>query len=834
MNFEELKGKIQEDVTALEQATNRLELLIQFLSEKYNDSALHYLNIEFFIQETASIRNELFVLDDFCQLHSLAKPFNLQDYSGLDLPSDPILLSDGSEQTNTSTQNVGYTDEEIRLLSPLSNYLYSLLSDIREHQYQLSNSFTSLTYPILSSLGQTVQDYPENMKLTDFINESGVDVNALDFQLLSSDEVNKLYGFITISYNPEDQDLSSPETPKKTDVIQEDIIRPFGRNISQMTADYTKLWDERRILIDLIQNHLPLDSGGKNTILQFHVVEGTHKEGWYDISEIGGFTDQEIDGFQIIDDGVGYQKEYLYYYASNKSEESAGKFGEGLKVALGAALARGCKVEVQSHYEPEAGSQNEPLDWSATEELAESGAIRPIIVDYREGADIKKGSLTRVMNINPAFVRQLRNIRESVLYFHPSKPVAETMYGSILELEPADIMQASGRVYVKGLLWPDNKDTIFSYNFTHLDVKNRDRLCLERWSELIPAIESVLSDLSDKKVIKQILQTISNYSSTEREYAELSAVIFHDYNIYHPDILQAWLESFKEVFGERACVIARNSSNPAACDYARHMGLIPIVLPNSWALALSRVRGKDGEKILSYEEEHDSAIRNAVPVPANEITEDEKIVVDWLLHDIVTLLPHENGKPRISNIEIYDYPKDYFGSKAAGFAKLGDTIHICRDTFTNIFDLLHVVFHESGHAYTGAGDPDKEFRDFLSRVLAIQAANNVLGPERLSQIRSLSRFATRPEPSAMEEFFYDAFKPFQDPYTFQFLSKTDSTPSELGPFAKLLSEMGYGSKMDELKRDIDSFISRLEGKGYNLEQITRVLEMRKREVNPEE
>ncbi len=35
-----------------------------------------------------------------------------------------------------------------------------------------------------------------------------------------------------------------------------------------------------------------------------------------------------------------------------------------------------------------------------------------------------------------------------------------------------------------------------------------------------------------------------------------------------------------------------------------------------------------------------------------------------------------------------------------------------------IIEAGHVFFHEATHAETGAGDPDKEFRDYLSRLLS--------------------------------------------------------------------------------------------------------------------
>lgn len=65
---------------------------------------------------------------------------------------------------------------------------------------------------------------------------------------------------------------------------------------TSLTLDYGKdIWNEERIMLDAIQNHLPQDAEGGNIYLRFKTTEGI----WHDFSYLSDFTNDQIDTIKI-------------------------------------------------------------------------------------------------------------------------------------------------------------------------------------------------------------------------------------------------------------------------------------------------------------------------------------------------------------------------------------------------------------------------------------------------------------------------------------------------------------------------------------------------------
>ncbi len=776
-----------------------------------------------------------------------------------DVPDVPDSLKSGKSPSTLRRMRKAITGEslsknELNDLKPLRGFLEQTYSELFNMYYGLLDSVRVLTDAIDEQVGLPRTRYQFDVPLDEFVRKSGVDVESMSFGSEVSD-ITDIPDASDDSYIAEPQDSIVELSPEQVfdfqytvgDSMSSDFEEqlssftiPFGEHLTQLTGDYASRWDEKRILIDLVQNHLPSDSKGTRAWIQFHTTDGS---GWHDLSEIEKYPDYIIDGFQIQDDGVGYPKENVFILNSSKDDESAGKFGEGLKIALAAALNLGCDVEVQSSYQPDEGNGDVPYQWRANEVLEESTLrgkkISTVKLNLLEGAEISRGSLTRIMNITPQFAHELREIGNSVLYFRDdSIPIlAETPTAEILDMPDLDEIYSRGTVFVKGLLIPDFKDTIISYNFRELDIKDHDRKTLTR-DEAKKAIENVLSHCKDKELIKKLLLMGSRRNDYYYPYPlEFDAEIFNDFEEYDPEVMTAWYEAFIETFGENACAIDPYV-DPNEAEKAKHLSLEPIILPEAWVNALRKIHGPNGERIKTYEWELESSIDSSIMLSEDELSDDEKLVRDWILRDIVTLLPYEDGKPRIRNINIYKYPDDYFGTKAAGYASMGDTINICRESFSNVLCLLHVVFHESAHAYTGAEDPAKDFRDFLSRALAVQVANSEFSQQDIAQISSLSAIDFRKRQHSAE--ISNTHLEEENP-----LSDTSSTASEilgeLPVLARILRMAGKDQQYDEerakLERIKGAIFEVMKQNGIPVESYHAILEQlqsSEQPNNPEE
>jgi hypothetical protein len=105
------------------------------------------------------------------------------------------------------------------------------------------------------------------------------------------------------------------------------------------------VWEEERIILDAVQNHLPHDSGGSSTGLRFKTKDGQ----WHLFRDLADTSDEDIELIKITDNGRGYDHRMLGFTLSDKeSTEASGKFGEGLKMLSLAALRKGMSMRLSS------------------------------------------------------------------------------------------------------------------------------------------------------------------------------------------------------------------------------------------------------------------------------------------------------------------------------------------------------------------------------------------------------------------------------------------------------------------------------------------------------
>ena len=411
--------------------------------------------------------------------------------------------------------------------------------------------------------------------------------------------------------------------------------------------------------------------------------------------------------------------------------ESSGKWGEGLKMLSAAALREGVQMELRSGEWlaiPEVKSEilNEGKDNERTVDRLVFSVKRRVKKDSRvlEDGDNPKysdygytkdneASSTTFINPTPELLAEFRNIGENILYFSPKVPIAST--------EKSDVLATTGgRLYVKNVLIPGDHGIKYTYHLKDFDIQTRDRDTIKVES-MKDAISEILGNTDSSELISEFL---SNAVASVNEPNPDEFLEFQTHFLPNDDSADKWIKVFKNKFGDKTCIRSANNLDFDAYHQAQHMGLDMITLPSAVANALIRIEGKNGERIISYEEALNEALSNVISLKEEVLTDKEKQIVSHLYkYNELLNLAGLTQNP-IKQINVYEYPMEYKGIAAAGFASKGNTININRETINaGILEAGDVFFHEATHAVTGAKDAEKGFRDYLTGLLSCIAAS---------------------------------------------------------------------------------------------------------------
>ena len=161
-------------------------------------------------------------------------------------------------------------------------------------------------------------------------------------------QINEMFNTLRALY------VELKKASDKVDAIYEKRIdeEPSGNLLlervigTSIRDDYRhEAWDsDLRLALDGLQNHLPKDSNGTKCYIQFLVDNK-----WVDI-ETAKQNRDKIKEVRFVDNGAGFFIDNLIFLGSNKTSEddSAGQFGEGLKLIAKEATAKGYDMEIQS------------------------------------------------------------------------------------------------------------------------------------------------------------------------------------------------------------------------------------------------------------------------------------------------------------------------------------------------------------------------------------------------------------------------------------------------------------------------------------------------------
>jgi hypothetical protein len=453
---------------------------------------------------------------------------------------------------------------------------------------------------------------------------------------------------------------------------------------TSISLDYrAKAWGELRIFLDGVSNHLPEDSGGTSTKIEYLVDSSDNSElEWINPDE-KNFGGKKVRAIRISDDGRGYALEKLKFLKSDKSENSVGQFGEGLKMLSAACLREGINIKFSSR------------DWLAMpikdNEVIDDKDVGILAFSAVRGVEKRVGSTTTIFSPSDDMVRLFNSKSMYFLQFSTDMfPLHETEHGSILESYD-DRYRPQKNVYVKNVFLCGQPGMLFNYNLmTNKISPDRDNIDT---NVLKKEIGKLLGSCVDKRVISAFLRK----AATQEYFFEKEI----DFKI-EEGAKEAWVKTFKEIFGENAVL----STEDPSIDYdARHTGYELVNMDSNLKkiLKMAGVRNSNDVVFRTYDTDE-------VLVSALNQSEKENLALTKLIDKLY-------GVDYSRTIKIYSRHKDG-SSEPLPPAFWDGAVHISRQMLLTPLSIIEVYEHEIGHAITGASDPDDRFRAFFEVHLA--------------------------------------------------------------------------------------------------------------------
>lgn len=423
-------------------------------------------------------------------------------------------------------------------------------------------------------------------------------------------------------------------------------VTPSGNIIDRQEGapgiidDYrSKNWGIDRICLDGFQNHLPHDSKGENSFLQFLVGDK-----WMDCEEAKLHRD-EITKVKFADDGVGFDYTNLYYLHSNKSDDSksAGQFGEGLKLISMAAVNLGLGMEIQSrNWIAHVEGEDVNLVNNLSDNKEETHKKLVYKVDVYDGEPIK-GSRTIFNTPSKEFIDYALKLPEYVL------PLSKKNYEFIGDECSIVSTDVPGRLFVKGI-YVKNTNSFFSYNFDEAEL-TPDRNDFNHFNPDSIINNMIRYDLDDPEIIKSVIANLievwkDSNDAYKKDYWEIESndkrkadEIVSQYmssKMENERGARIWREAFEEVSGitlakkqgEEKPKIAIKTDYEIPEYLEKNIQQYNLIkLPKAWADYFIKIGIPSDKDILP--EYIEDKVYTSIPLEYGEgLWESKKIVID--------------------------------------------------------------------------------------------------------------------------------------------------------------------------------------------------------------
>ncbi len=439
---------------------------------------------------------------------------------------------------------------------------------------------------------------------------------------------------------------------------------------NSITVESSAHWGADRIVVDMLQNHQPGDSGGTDFQIKYLIDDV-----WIPHEEINGQV-MKAKAVAITDDGRGYDYRKLGLEFSDKPENNddsfdsgaAGRFGEGLKRLCAATVGNGngSRVLLQSrNWIAEARIERVVAD-----ELTGKTAGQLVFSVDLDGSNTD-GSVTMIWDPPKDILACLSRADKKVLLIRRKVDNTPPLFRNDKHGEILATNEGEPRsVYSKGLHVTDDYSDRLLYSYNLNVVLNRDRDHIKEW-ELNNALGVLLRSLDDKEVIKKLLHDIAEIGegngddNCHTDLLESGALYWKEGNNgsasggLRPEHPELWVDAFRELFGDKA--VACGLYNVKQARVAELAGYRPILLPDGAYRFLGVCGVKKAEDIhndvdifiLSDENECTGITGRTVETPITLRYRAKKWDITRALLDIWSNhVPSDSGGKRI-DVEVY-------------------------------------------------------------------------------------------------------------------------------------------------------------------------------------
>ncbi len=217
------------------------------------------------------------------------------------------------------------------------------------------------------------------------------------------------------------------------------------------------------------------------------------------------------EGIVIKDKGKGLKPEHFIYQETEKRDrdDKNGKFGVGLKDAIGVLSSRGVKVEIKSkgyRYNFEMKEKNKGSGYETLH-----ATIKEIKEDSLEGTEF------RIFNCSKSAVEEAKL---QFIKFQTPQVLAKTIKGDVIDKGIDD----KASIYLNGMKISEDSNLRFSYNITNPSstIKkgiNRERQYVSR-TVYQKDISKILENVDDETVLNKLVEQMER-SYEDKNYAEI-------------------------------------------------------------------------------------------------------------------------------------------------------------------------------------------------------------------------------------------------------------------------------------------------------------------------
>ncbi|MBF0386546.1 MAG: hypothetical protein HQL20_01660 [Candidatus Omnitrophica bacterium] len=497
-----------------------------------------------------------------------------------------------------------------------------------------------------------------------------------------------------------------------------------------LSLDYRQAaWSFERILLDGVQNHLKTDSGATEIHAEFQV---SGEDAWRDIGDIDGYKNDQVASVRIRDNGHGYDYPLLgiLHSTKGKTSQSAGGWGEGLKMLSAAVLREGMGLRLKSReWEAEAGTVNQYYK-DANEETVK---VETLVYKMKLFHEKENGSSTVFYNLKPELIDLFRGLKKKVLSLDPNYvPVSKAGDGEIVSLE-------SKTLFVQGLEFADilhgNHGALMAYNFIGIPeiVTSPDRNVLHP-GKVHETIGNILATTTSVDALQRVLAAAIDDSRGRhpefQNYMMKSGVTNRD----------AWQEAWKKLVVGRGwnpdrLVLGtrRTLFDPDAQILLRNMGYQVVFIEDHFLefihsfgvpLDTDLLQEKfeyadslsgDEQAVLSFRKNLDDLLMRILrsqDTSINITDEDRRKHEEWA--DRIQQAPREievfsSVKSRVTGVEITGW--------LGYFNKVTEKIGVARSRLSSRWQFAETYIHETLHWLSGENDDTRAFETAIFSVL---------------------------------------------------------------------------------------------------------------------